>query len=100
MTQSIPSEHNSEKESVSTTTEQKRFLDLSSIEIEQLVLKATTQAKKRMHDKGISVVACKSLCLGSQKLAFSAQINLPKISASAHNKSEWTHINLQTAHKN
>jgi hypothetical protein len=56
MTQSIPSEHNSEKESVSTTTEQKRFLDLSSIEIEQLVLKATTQAKKRMHDKGISTI--------------------------------------------
>lgn len=56
MTQSIPSEHNSAKESVSTTMEQKSFLDLSSTEIEQLVVKATTQAKKRMHSKGIATI--------------------------------------------
>ena len=48
----------------------------------------------------LGVLACKSLCLGSQKLMFSAQINLQKIIASAHNKYQWTQINLQTACKN
>jgi hypothetical protein len=37
-------------------SEQKSFFDLSSKEIEQLAIKAITQERKRMHDKGLSTV--------------------------------------------
>jgi hypothetical protein len=35
---------------------QKSILDLSSTEMEQLALKASIEAKKRMHDKGIATI--------------------------------------------
>jgi hypothetical protein len=60
MTQSLPSKHNRTVNNDSTDITditKKSFLDLSSTEIEQLVITATTQAKKRMHAQGISTIA-------------------------------------------
>jgi len=56
MTQSVPSKSNLEEEKNPTNNESKSFRDLSSAELEQLVIKATTKAKKRMHEKGISTI--------------------------------------------
>ena len=49
MAQSIPSKDNLDEENVPTNSERKSFLDLSSAELEQLAIEATTKAKKRLY---------------------------------------------------
>jgi hypothetical protein len=56
MTQSLPSKHGKTVNKNLTDITQKSFFDLSAAEIEQLAVKATTKARKRMHDKGISTI--------------------------------------------
>ena len=56
MSQSLPLGHSKTTDNNSTDITQKSFFDLSAAEIEQLAVKATTQARSRMHDKGISTV--------------------------------------------
>ena len=57
MTQSLPPKNTQKRESASVVDSNKSFLDLSTVEMEQLMKIGVTQAKKRMHDKGISTIA-------------------------------------------
>ena len=56
MTQTPQSKYNETANESLTDTNKKSFFDLSAAEIEQLAVKATTKARKRMHDKGISTI--------------------------------------------
>jgi len=58
MTQSLPSKQTDDAENRnSENIFLKDFADLSTAEMEQLMKKGVEQAKKRMHNKGISTVA-------------------------------------------
>ena len=55
MTKSLPSEDKIANANMADIR-QKSFFELSAIEIEQLAVEATTRARRRMHDKGISTI--------------------------------------------
>ena len=57
MTQSSPSKHAEIENSSLIDIARKHFRNLSTAEIEQLMRQGVEQAKKQMHDKGISTVA-------------------------------------------
>ena len=56
MTQIPQSKHDKTANNSLADITKKSFFDLSTAEIEQLAVEATTKAKKRMHDKGISTI--------------------------------------------
>ncbi|MCC0175821.1 hypothetical protein I4641_02345 [Waterburya agarophytonicola K14] len=57
MTQSLPSKQTETENKNSEDISKKDFADLSTTEMEKLMNKGIKQAKKRMHDKGISSVS-------------------------------------------
>lgn len=57
MTKSSPSKHAEIENSSLIDIARKDFRNLSTVEMEQLMKQGVKQAKKRMHDKGISTVA-------------------------------------------
>lgn len=56
MTQTPQSKYDQTTNESLTDISKKSFFDLSAAEIEQLAVKATTKARQRMHDKGISTI--------------------------------------------
>ena len=57
MTQSLPFKNTSQQEPKNLVDPNKSFLDLSTVEMEELMRTGVARAKKRMHDKGISTIA-------------------------------------------
>ena len=57
MTQSLPSKQTDSENNNSTKIFEKDFLGLSTTEMEELMKEGIKQAKKRMHDRGISTVS-------------------------------------------